>query len=59
VANLEHISSILSRALKDLEESWEEQEEREEIEGKDEKHNTTANQIQPILEPSLDSDQSH
>lgn len=45
MGQLEHIKPILSRVLKDLEKSWEEREEREEIEGKDEKHNTTANQV--------------
>jgi len=45
MSEVEHISSILSRALRNLQKSWREQGEKEEIEGKDEKHNTTANQV--------------
>ncbi len=45
MAELERIKSILKRVFQQLEKSWEQQAEREEIEVKDQEYNTPPGQI--------------
>jgi hypothetical protein len=57
--DLEHISTILYRAIGTLAKEWEKQRKENRFEKDDETHFVDAGQIQPLLEPSLDSDQNH
>jgi hypothetical protein len=45
VSDLEHISSILSRAFKELVQTWDQQREEEGVGVKDQEHNTPTEQI--------------